>query len=165
MNDDQITIKKVMVTIIWGVYGFSVIDFLQCDESYNSQYHIDNILIPLAEIKSEIWKQSDKRKIWLHLDNSMLYNSIMSMKKYDELGFKRPPHPAYSPDVAPSDFYLFGYLEQKLQGKQFNDIEGLEEELHEILGTISNDQRKAVFESWIKRCDWVAANNGEYYHK
>lgn len=122
-------------------------------------------MIPLAEIKSEIWKQSDKRKIWLHLDNSKVHNSIMSMKKYDELGFKRPPHPAYSPDVAPSDFYLFGYLEQKLQGKQFNDIEGLEEELHEILGTISNDQRKAVFESWIKRCDWVAANNGEYYHK
>ena len=70
----------------------------------------------------------------MHLDNSKVHNSIMSMKKYDELGFKRPPHPAYSPDVAPSDFYLFGYLEQKLQGKQFNDIEGLEEELHEILG-------------------------------
>lgn len=87
------------------------------------------------------------------------------MQKYDELGFKRAPHPAYSPDVAPSDFYLFGYLEEKLKGKQFNEIDELEEALHEIFGTISYDQRKAVFESWIKRCDWVAANNGEYYHK
>ena len=48
MNGDQITIKKVMVTIIWGGFGFYVVDFLPCDESYNSQYHIDNILIPLA---------------------------------------------------------------------------------------------------------------------
>ena len=28
MNGDQISIKKVMVTIIWEVYGFNVIDFL-----------------------------------------------------------------------------------------------------------------------------------------
>lgn len=55
--------------------------------------------------------------------------------------------------MVPSDFYLFVYLEEKLQGNQFIEIEDLEEALHEILDTISYDQRKAVFESWIKRCD------------
>lgn len=119
---------------------------------------------PLTEIRSKIWKQSDKRKICLQLDNSKVHNSKLSMKKYDELWFKRPRIRRIQPDMVPSDFYLFVYLEEKLQGNQFIEIEDLEEALHEILDTISYDQRKAVFESWIKRCDWVSANNGEYYH-
>jgi hypothetical protein len=26
---------------------------------------------------------------------------------------KRLSHPAYSPDIAPSDFFIFGYLKEK----------------------------------------------------
>jgi len=29
------------------------------------------------------------------------------------------PHPAYSPDLAPSDFHLFGLLKDALEGKRF----------------------------------------------
>jgi histone-lysine N-methyltransferase SETMAR len=28
-------------------------------------------------------------------------------------------YPPYSPDIAPSDFYLFGFLKKHLTGKQF----------------------------------------------
>ena len=95
----------------------------------------------------------------------MVHNSKMVMSNYGILGFKRTPHPAYSPDVAPSDFPLFGFLEEKLKGHQFNDIDELEEALYEILNSISVDQRKSVFLHWIQRCDWVASNKGEYFHK
>jgi hypothetical protein len=29
---------------------------------------------------------------------------------------KQAPHPPYSPDLAPSDFFLFGYAKGKLMG-------------------------------------------------
>jgi len=34
-------------------------------------------------------------------------------------GFELLPHPPYSPDLAPSDYWLFADLKKMLQGKRF----------------------------------------------
>jgi hypothetical protein len=34
-------------------------------------------------------------------------------------------HPLYSPDLAPSDFYLFGYVKRCLAGRSFEDVDQL----------------------------------------
>ena len=39
--------------------------------------------------------------------------------KLQELGFELLPHPPYSPDLAPSDFFLFSNLKRMLAGKKF----------------------------------------------
>ena len=41
------------------------------------------------------------------------------MAKLNELSFELLPHPPYSPDLAPSDYYLFADLNKMLQGKRF----------------------------------------------
>ena len=41
------------------------------------------------------------------------------MAKLNELSFELLPHPPYSPDLAPSDYYLFPNLRKMLQGKRF----------------------------------------------
>jgi hypothetical protein len=38
---------------------------------------------------------------------------------------KSAPHPPYSPDLAPSDFYLFGYVNRCLAGLSFKDTNQL----------------------------------------
>jgi hypothetical protein len=43
----------------------------------------------------------------------------MSIERIEELGFVLVPQPPYSPDPAPCDFFLFGYLRQLLEGKHF----------------------------------------------
>jgi transposase len=43
----------------------------------------------------------------------------MSIEKIEELGFIMLPQPPYSPDLAPCDFFVFGYLKQHLEGKHF----------------------------------------------
>ena len=56
-----------------------------------------------------------ERKIWLHLDNCKVHNSKKTSEAIEQFGFKRAPHPPYSPDIAPSDFFLFGYTKTKLK--------------------------------------------------
>lgn len=58
MVDDHISHEKVMVTIVWGVYGFFIVDFLTKGESYKSEYFIANILEPLSNQRQDIWKES-----------------------------------------------------------------------------------------------------------
>lgn len=84
--------------------------------SYNSSFFISNILHVLGEQKQQIWPKSGKRKVWIHLDNCKVHNSKMTMEEIQKSQFKRAPHPAYSPDIAPSDFYLFGRVKKGVGG-------------------------------------------------
>jgi hypothetical protein len=43
----------------------------------------------------------------------------MTLQFIEQNSMQRAPYPAYSPDLAPSDFYLFGYVKQLLSGCQF----------------------------------------------
>ena len=165
MNGSKIQIEKCMVTIIRGVYGFYVVDLLPQGVSYDSDYFIENILLQLYTIKDQIWSETYRRKLWLHLDNSSVHNSFKSLKKCDEYGFKRTPHPQYSCDLAPSDFYLFGVIKDKLICHKFKSPDELKEAIIEILHSISQDERKRVFEHWIDRCKTVNTTKGEYFNK
>ena len=62
MNGSKIQMKKVMVTIIWGVNGIYIVDFLPDGESYNSEYFVEHILNRLHEMKPKIWGESDVKK-------------------------------------------------------------------------------------------------------
>ena len=156
---------KIMVTVIWGVYDIYLIDFLPENESFNSEYFIQNILIPISSEKTKIWSDSIRRKIWLHLDNSPIHNSKVSMEKTFELGFKRAPHPAFSPDISPTDFFLWGYVKDKLKGSRFNDADELLEAITEKIMEILKELRLNVFNHWIERCEYIISHKGSYYHK
>ena len=45
------------------------------------------------------------------------------MAKLHESHFELLPHPPYSLDLAPSDYYLFANLKRMLQGKKFGSNE------------------------------------------
>jgi hypothetical protein len=42
-------------------------------------------------------------------------------------------HPSYSPDLTPSDFFLFGHIKQLLPGAEFPDRDSLFDALMQIL--------------------------------
>ena len=80
-------------------------------------------------------------------------------------GFQRAPHPPYSPDLAPSDFFIFGYIKGKLGGRSFDKREDLYEEISSILNSISEAERIKVFDEWMHRCYWVHSHEGTYFDK
>jgi hypothetical protein len=58
----------------------------------------------------------------------------------------RIPHPLYSPDLAPSDFWLFGRIKTTLAGAKFDEAEQLLNAITEFLNTISVEELRAVFD-------------------
>jgi hypothetical protein len=60
-------------------------------------------------------------------------------------------HPPYSPDLAPCDFFLFGYGKGKLVGKQYETPDDLVSEVRNTIEDIHLDGLKSVFESWKGR--------------
>lgn len=75
------------------------------------------------------------------------------------------PHPAYSPDLSPSDFHLFSPLKEFLSGHKFRDND-------ELITTVQNwirTQPKNFFENGIRKLPerWrkCIAVEGDYVEK
>ena len=66
-----------------------------------------------------------------------------------ECGFEILPHSQYSPDMAPSDFFLFPRLKSHLNGIQNGSNEGAIEVVNEYLG----DQEKAFYFEGIRKLE------------
>jgi histone-lysine N-methyltransferase SETMAR len=70
-----------------------------------------------------IWQ---KRKSLFHQDNAPVHTSVIAMAKINALKFELLPHTPYSPDLAPSDYFLFPNLKKWLTGKRFANNEEVE---------------------------------------
>ena len=64
-----------------------------------------------------------------HDDNATPYTSLVTRQKLLNIGWNVMLHPPYSPDLAPSDYYLFRSLQNYLNGKTFNDDEAMNSHL------------------------------------
>jgi hypothetical protein len=61
-----------------------------------------------------------------------LSGSFFECIKTDEDSLVVIPHLPYIPDLAPSDFWLFGHVKTSLAGRAFNDIDELLEAVIEF---------------------------------
>ena len=96
----------------------------------------------MYEIKSKVLLNYKANKIWLHLDNCKVHNVKITFAKYEVFGFKRTSHPPYSHDITPSDFFIFGYMKENLNGYVFNYISYLKERIVEIILSIFTEKKK-----------------------
>lgn len=113
---------KVMASVFWDARGIIFIDYLEHGKTINSDYYIALLVRLKAEIASKR-PHMKKKKPLFHQDNAPCHKSLKTMAKMHELGFELLPHPPYSPDLAPSDYWLFADLKRMLQGKRFRSDE------------------------------------------
>ena len=77
---------------------------------------------------------SEEEKILFHNDNAPFHTSNIAQAKKHELGLESLPHPLHSPDLAPSDYYLFPNLKRWLSGRRFESNEEVEWETERNFG-------------------------------
>jgi hypothetical protein len=116
--------------------GFVSIEFLPQGQNYNSHFFTEIILPGIVENLSVARLKLKATAAHAHTDNAKPQNSQLSLQKIEEYGFVRVPQPLNSPDLAPCDFFLFGYLKLQLEGKIFFDENSLKTEVERILREI-----------------------------
>ena len=96
---------KVMASVFCDARGVIMVDYLSKDQTINSTY----FCTLLRRLGEEIKKKRSgllRQKVLFHQDNARVHTSVESMAQIRDCGFELLPHPAYSPDLAPSDFHL-----------------------------------------------------------
>ena len=153
--------KKHMVTVMWGVRVFLVIDALPEGGKFNAEYAASLI----AKLDAEMRKTRPlmgASKMTLHWDNARPHKSAIATAAIRRIKMSQLPHPPYSPDLAPSDFYLFGEIKRRLAGKKLTTRDQLLEEIKAETKKISKETLEKVYDELIERLTAVSESHGDY---
>ena len=93
-----------------------------------------------------------------HQDNAPVHNSILVTDYLTKMGIKTVPHPPYSPDVGPCDFWLF----PKIRGCHYETIEEMKEAVTKVIDTLTQEDFHGAFQKLLERYKYIAAG-GDYF--
>ena len=100
--------------------GIVYFELLPPNRTINSVVYIGQ----LTKLKNAVEKRpelTNRKGVVFHHDNARLHTFLVTRQKLLELGWDVLPHPPYSPDLVPSDYFLFRSLQNSLNGKNFNN--------------------------------------------
>jgi histone-lysine N-methyltransferase SETMAR len=105
------------------------------------------------------------RRVLLHHDNGRHHTDPATQERIQELQWELLEGPPYSPDLAPSDFHLFGLLRNHLGDKRFVDDGEVKTEVRKWLRQQSKDFYAAGFDALLKRWEKCINLGGGYIEK
>jgi hypothetical protein len=73
------------------------------------------------------------------------------------------PHPPYSLDLTPSDFFLFGYLKEKILALEFESPAALLASTNAEFERIPRETLEEIFECWIIRVQKCIEYQGDCF--
>jgi hypothetical protein len=80
----------------------------------------------------------------------MYYNGRKVTDVFDNLKPGRVPHPLYSTDLSPCDFWRCEILKHKIKDRVFQMVEEIMTAVHRVWDELTLDDLQFVFFSWIE---------------
>ena len=107
---------KVLMTIFWDCDGIVHTEWLGRGNTVNSDRYVQT----LQKLHSRLRRVRPEKQAILHHDNARPHTSRQTQEALRRLNFNDIlPHPPYSPDLAPCDFFLFPKLKEHLKGHHY----------------------------------------------
>lgn len=155
---------KVMGSLFWDSKGVIMVEYLSHGATITGSVYAEQIRKLRDEIREK--RRGKLAKVVLfHQDNAPAHKSRVAMAAIKDAGFELMEHPPYSPDLAPSDFYLFPRLKEHLRGQKFDDGDGVIAAVQEFLEGQDEDFFKNGILGLEKRFSKCVLLKGDYVEK
>lgn len=155
--------KKMLLCIWWDELGVLYYELLQPGETVTGERYA----LQLNRLAEKIQKERPysghgRRPVILQHDNAKPHRSSIVFKTINELQWEILPHPAYSPDVAPSDYHLFRSFQNSLAEQKLHN----EDDVRKVVDKFIASKNQAFFRRGIhqlpERWQRVVEANGDY---
>lgn len=117
----------------------------------------------LTRLKRDFQTVHPNKQMKLHVDNAPVHRCTIVQDYLEEEKIQQVPHPAYSPDLAPSDFWLFPKLKSQLRGRRFSNRQALGQAVGQVINSITSDEWSGCFDEWKRRLQSCIDHDGEYF--
>ena len=153
--------KKLMATIFWDCDGVIHVDYLPRGSTMNGAYYAA-LLKRMRESLKEKRRGKLKRGVLLQQDNAPVHNSKVAIAAAKECKFEIISHPPYSPEMAPSDYHMFGNLKKFLRGRRFEDDSDMTAAVDWWIGDQPNEFFRASISDLPRRWAKCVRLGGDY---
>ena len=92
-------------------------------------------------------------------DIAPVHNSILVTDYLTKMGIKTVPHPPYSLDLAPCDFWLF----PKLTGCRYETIEEMKEAVTKVIDMLTHEDFHGAFQKLLEQYNKCIVTGGDYF--
>jgi histone-lysine N-methyltransferase SETMAR len=152
--------RKTMLCVWWGKEGIIYWELLPRNQTITAEVYSQQLRRLAEKIRQ---KRSNRRyQMILQHDNARPHVANLTKMVIQELGWEVLQHPPNSPDLAPSDYYLFRALQNALRGVTFNNDEELQNWLENWFASKDAAFYRRGIEKLPERWEEVVNNGGEY---
>ena len=150
-----------MFAIFYKSYGVVQVSYFDKGVSVDHKTYLDGCIKPMVEALKQQRPMTGVKNMKFHHDNARphVHSSVIEYLKDQNLHVIE--HPPYSPDLAPSDFWLFGYIKQRLG--DYPDQETLATAITDIVSKIPENEWLKTFRKWIERMELCVKYEGDYF--
>ncbi|GFX11025.1 mariner Mos1 transposase [Trichonephila clavipes] len=117
--------RKVLLCLWWDRNGPVCYELLKQGKTINADLYCNQLDKLNAAIKEKRPELASRKGKVFHHDNVQPHTAMVTQQKLNALGWEVLGHPPYSPDIAPSDYYLFRSLQNYLTEKKFKSFESV----------------------------------------
>lgn len=103
--------------------------------------------------------------VLFHQDNAPPHRAARVHQFFDDNNIEVVPHAPYSPDLAPSDFWLFPAMKDTLRGRTFSSRSALATAIFQWSERTPKEAFAAAMQSWRERCEKCVRLQGDYVEK
>ncbi|UYV78206.1 hypothetical protein LAZ67_16000480 [Cordylochernes scorpioides] len=108
--------------------------------------------------RPERWQNND----WiLHVDNAWPHTAHVVLQFLAKHSTIHIPHPPYSHNLAPNDFFLYPILKMKLKGRKFDNVDMIQAESKATLRNLSKSVFISCFDIWKKIWNRMISDYGK----
>jgi histone-lysine N-methyltransferase SETMAR len=158
--------KKVMLCVWWNYEGPVHWELVPDGRAIDGNLYADQLQRVLDALSTRYPALLNRGRAILQHDNAPAHTSRRVKQKIQELqGIEVIPHPAYSPDLAPSDYHLFRSLSHFLRGRRFSSEEEVKTGIAEFFASKTPDWYRHGIEQLAERWLRVIENDGLYFEE
>ena len=152
---------KMLFSIFFKSTGPLWIHALDRGQTLDQDYYIDYCLGPAIEELIKERPISMTKGVKLLHDNARPHVTKNVKNFLQEKEISLLPHPPYSPDLAPCDFWLFDYIKRNLSDQA--DDDSLFKAVSKFVLKIPHKEFKKTFDVLLERMQLCIDNKGEYF--
>jgi histone-lysine N-methyltransferase SETMAR len=153
-----------MATVFWDRKGVLLVEFMPQGTTINAEAYYTTLRQLWRTIQNRRWGLLSSRVVVLH-DNVRPNAAPRMQAILRKFGWEVFEHPAYNPDLAPSDFHSFPALKEFLGGRHFESDEEVKDAIKEWLSGLGVEVYDKGIQNLITCYDKRLNVGGHYVEK
>lgn len=156
--------KKVLLCVWWNYEGVIHFELTENNQVVDADLYCEQLDRMYDKLITKYPAFTNLKRALLQQDNARPHTAKKTLEKIKELdAFELMPHPAYSPDLAPSDYHLFRSMAHFLRGRKFNNSSEVENACQEFFSSKTKEWYRGGIQELATRWLQVIQANGLYF--